>query len=225
MTLLASRLADRIGARLLTPLPEAERLALAARLDARLEGAIPSVMYGQRHWREYAAWGRRRNSLSGLATGMISQLAIEKVAVDPDTPVDKILDFKKKHPDELARFRIEIENLASKVDPADLPIEALRQQVLDSYKHDVAPALANLKKALRSGRIKWFAQGLLKIVFMSAGSSSMLVAAAGLSIPTALLAGAGISLVIYGVTYNQDKRESLTNNPYAYLLALEQNLK
>src|SRR3990172_3947717 len=37
MTLLANRLAERIGAALLTSIPEAESLALAARLDAHLE--------------------------------------------------------------------------------------------------------------------------------------------------------------------------------------------
>ena len=41
MTLLASRLAERVGAGLLTPIPTAERLAVAARLDAQLHALAP----------------------------------------------------------------------------------------------------------------------------------------------------------------------------------------
>lgn len=41
MTLLASRLADRVGARLLTSLAAADRLAVSARFDAQLNGVIP----------------------------------------------------------------------------------------------------------------------------------------------------------------------------------------
>jgi hypothetical protein len=50
-------------------------------------------------------------------------------------------------------------------------------------------------------RIRWLSDGLLKIACLSASSSSILVAA-GLSVPTALLAGAGLSLTISGIQYN-----------------------
>jgi hypothetical protein len=66
-------------------------------------------------------------------------------------------------------------------------------------------------------------EGLLKIAFLSAGSSTMLVMA-GLAVPTALLAGAGISLIATGTMYNVDKQESLRANPFAYLLSVEREL-
>ena len=47
---------------------------------------------------------------------------------------------------------------------------------------------------------------------------------AGLAVPTALLAGAGISLIATGAMYNVDKKESLRANPFAYLLSLEREL-
>jgi hypothetical protein len=152
-------------------------------------------------------------------SGLLSQLAIQKVGVDPDTPIDRLLDFKERHRDELASFRTEIAKLTSSVEE-DLPAEALRQRVSDLYTDGVEPAINNLKHALEGRRIRWLGDGLLKIAFISAGSSSMLVAA-GLAVPTALLAGAGLSLVVSGIRYNVDKRESLRDNPYAYLLALQ----
>lgn len=194
MTLLASRLAERVGAALLTPIPTAERLALAARLDAQLNGVVPGGLNAEsrRRWQEYEAFGPRRRMPRTLAPGLLAQLAIQRLAIAPETPIDRLLEFREQHRDELALFRTKIEQLASAVD-ADLSTEALRQRVSGLYTNEIAPATANLKEALSGRRIRWLSEGLLKIAFLSAGSSTMLVAA-GLAVPTALLAGAGLSL-------------------------------
>lgn len=224
MTLLANRLAERVGAALLTPLPTAERLALAARLDAQLNGIVPRGLDApsRRRWQEYEAFGPRRLVPRTLAPGLLAHLAIQGVAVAPDTPIDRLLDFRERHKDELALFRTKIEQLTSAVE-RDLSIEALRQCLSDLHTNEVEPAVANLKEALDARRIRWLSEGLLKIAFLSVGSSTVLVAA-GLAVPTALLAAAGLSLIVQGTMYNVDKRESLRSNPYAYLLSLEREL-
>ena len=78
----------------------------------------------------------------------------------------------------------------------------------------------SLKAALDGKNIKWKAQGLMKLAFMSASSTSAL-SIAGLSTPIALLAGAGISLSAMGVLHNIDKREQTRNDPFAYLLSAQ----
>jgi hypothetical protein len=153
---------------------------------------------------------------------MLAQLAIERFAIAADTPIDKLLEFKESHRDELSQFRSKIEQLTAAV-TEDLPAEALRQRVSDIDVNEVGPAIANLKKALDGRRIRWLSEGLLKVAFLSAGSSTMLVSA-GLSIPTALLAGAGLSLIVSGTMYNVDKKESLRSNPYSYLLSIGREL-
>jgi hypothetical protein len=222
MTLLANQLAERVGAALLTPLPIAERVAIEARMDAQLNGIIPHGRHGARWWREYEAFGLRRRMPRTLAPGLLSQLAIQRIAVAEDTPIDDLLEFKRRHHDELTRFRVKIEELASAVG-SDLPAEALRQRVADLHANEVEPAVIDLKKALDGRRIRWLSEGLLKIAFLSVGSSTMLVAG-GFSVPTALLAGAGLSLIVSGTMYNVDKRESLRSNPFAYLLSVEREL-
>ncbi len=223
MTLLASRLADRVGARLLTSLAAADRLAVSARFDAQLNGVIPWGMHPRsRRWREYEAFGPRHRMPRHLAPGMLASLAIERIALAPDTPIDRLIEFREKHRDELAQFRTKVEQLAASVED-DLTVEALRQRVTDLYTGEVAPAVSNLKAALDGRRIKWVGDGLLKVAFLSAGSSTML-AMAGLAVPTALLAGAGISLIATGTMYNVDRRESLRTNPFAYLLSMEREL-
>jgi hypothetical protein len=99
---------------------------------------------------------------------------------------------------------------------AGMPTETLRQRIVDLHRNEVEPAIANLKQALTGRRIRWLGKGLLGITFVSAGAS---LVAAGLAVPTALLAGAALSLVVSGTMYNVDKRESLCANPYAYLLS------
>lgn len=223
MTLLATRLAERVGARLLTSLPAADRLAVSARFDAQLNGVIPWGMHPRgRYWREYEAFGPRHRLPRHLAPGMLGNLAIERIGVAPDTPIDRLIEFREKYRDELAQFRTKVEQLASSIE-ADLAGEALRQRVSDLYTDEVAPAIANLKAALKGRRIKWLGDGLLKVAFLSAGSSTMLVVA-GLAVPIALLAGTGISLIATGTMYNVDKRESLRANPFAYLLSVEREL-
>jgi hypothetical protein len=223
MTLLASRLSERVGARLLTSLASSDRLAVTARFDAQLNGVIPWGRHPRwRHWREYDAFGPRHRMPRHLAPGMLANLAIERIGIAPDTPIDRLIEFREKHRDELAQFRSKIEQLAASVEE-NLTAEALHQRVADLYTGEVVPAISNLKSALDGHRIKWLGDGLLKIAFLSAGSSTMLVMA-GLAVPTALLAGAGISLIATGTMYNVDKRESLRTNPFAYLLSAEREL-
>ena len=223
MTLLATRLSDRVGAALLTPLPVAERLALAARLDAQLAGVVPDAIWGrERSHLEFEAMGRRRQVPRTLAQGLLAHLAIERIAIDPGTPIAALLKFKSGHADELARFRTNIEKLTSAIS-SDLPTEAMRQRVADIYDNEMQPALSDLRKALDGRKIRWLGDGLLKIAFLSASASSMLVKT-GLSVPMALLAGAGLSLVVSRATYNVDRAESLRSNPYSYLMAVRKEL-
>ena len=222
MTLLATRLAGRVGAQLLTSIPAADRLAVTARLDAHMSAIVPQGMRNWRREREYEAFGRRNRMPRSLAPGMLAHLAIEQIGVAPDTPIDRLIDFKNSHNDELAQFRAKIEQLAASVE-ADITVEALRHHVADIYRCEVMPAISNLKAALKGRRIKVLTEGLMKIAFLSAGATSMLVMT-GLAVPTALLAGAGISLFATGTTYNVDNRESLRTNPFAYLLSMERKL-
>ena len=206
MTLLANQLAERVDAAIVTPLPVAERVAVAARLDSRP--------------REYEAFGRRRPMPKRLAQATLAELTIQQISISPDTSVDDLLLFKEAHKDELARFRTEISNLAAAVDE-NLPVEALRQRVSDIYSNQVSPAIADLKGSLEGRRVRWIAEGLIKIASLSAGP---LMVAAGMSVPAALLAGAGISFLVLETLYNVDKRDALRKDSFSYLLSVQKEL-
>lgn len=222
MTLLATRLSDRIGAGLLTPSTLSDRLSINAKIDSPLKNAAHSYWFDRERYREYDGWGKRQNLPQNVAYGTLAHLIIEKIGIDPKTSVDKILEFRKSHSDEIAKFRSEMSRLTSII-KNDVPIENLRQQINDIYTNDVVPSINDLKNALKGNGIKSISEGILRTTLISTGSSSALYAI-GLAIPTALVVGIGLSITVNGIIYNIEKKKELKKNPYSYLLSLEKAL-
>lgn len=111
MTLLATRLSASIGAGLLTFKPTFDRLATVVRIDAPLPTpANHPAISGERNTGGYR---NRTGTPLTLAQGMLANLIIEQIAIDPDTPVKKILQFRRDHVNELGRFRVKIAELTA----------------------------------------------------------------------------------------------------------------
>lgn len=219
MTLLATRLSEKIGAGLVTSSSLPHNLSLKVKTDSQIGGVIE---FGTRHRYYYERDRDRSNVPRELAQGMLVELMIEEIALDPDTPINKILKFRDKHAAELGRFRKKVGELTSSL-PENASLQAMRQHVNDLYVNEVKPSLDDLKKSLTSSRIRWLTDSWMKLAFISAGSSSMLIGM-GLATANALLVGAGISLIGSGILYNVDKEDSLRANPYSYLMSLQTEL-
>lgn len=228
MTLLASQLSERTGSSLVTADSMSNDLAVAIHLDAPLGQKVGNLFESDRHFRhrrrrEYDAYGPRRNRPYAVAEGLLSNLSISKISISELTPINDLLSFKNKYSDEFGRFHKAIHDLCKGIDQ-NLPIEAIQERVSTIYRNDVEPSINALKEALDGKKIKWKAEGLMKLAFMSASSYSAL-AVAGLSTPIALLAGAGISLTAMGVLHNIKKRDHIRNDPFAYLLSAEREFR
>lgn len=221
MTLLATELSSSEGIALLTDLPASDRLAVNVRLDGKL--GIPSLRFGDPHWLRYRRdWHHEQRAPGTLAPALLADLALQRIAVSPDTSVDSILRFREDHKGALGRFRSKLADLTKSIE-GDLPLAALQQKVSDIYSNEVAPAIDELKDSLSSSRIKWAMESFLKTSMFSVPTSGAMVAL-GLAIPHALLAGAGISLTVSAVLYNCERRQELRRNPFSYLLSAESNL-
>lgn len=214
MTLLATRLSDRIGAGLLADTSTSNKLAMSARLDATLSGTI-----AERRRHEYDLYRERKSLPSTFAQGMLADLILEKIKVDPSTPISKLIKFRSDNTAALGRFRAKLGSLTQAIS-SDLPIENLRQRVSDIYRNEVLPDTQLLKEGLNDLKIKWSTENYLKVAFLSTGPTSFM-AAVGLAVPQALLVGAGISITASVILYNLDKKKSLRDNPFAYVLAAE----
>jgi hypothetical protein len=214
MTLLATRLSEKIGAGLLSDTSANNKLANAVKLDAKL--SIPRRRYGY----EYDEYMHYKEMPLSLAQGALANLIFERIQIDHETPVKKRLEFRKDHADELRRFRTKIAELTKAIS-SNQPLDALRQQVEDIYINEVKPAISSLKEGLSDSKIKWVTENFLKVSFFSTSSTSVPLALLGWTVPYALLVGIGVSLTASAILYNREKAERLRQNPFSYLLAAE----
>ncbi|MCB9230107.1 MAG: hypothetical protein H6581_00465 [Bacteroidia bacterium] len=214
MTLLANKLCEETSAALLTNNSHTNRLSELVRLDNQIR--IAGNRYDYRRSFDYA-------KPKVLAQGMITNLIIDGIKVTDDSSLVDIVKFKQRHRDELGAFRTNIKKLTKDL-PEDISFEALKQQVNDIYSDDFLPAYNNLKKALSGFGIKWFSDNFLKVSFFSAGPTSIPLALLGLTIPHALLAGLGVSVIANIVSYNQAKNAMIRENPYSYLLSVSKGI-
>lgn len=152
-----------------------------------------------------------------LSQGLLTNMVIASMNFSESTNLKEIVDFKKTHADELGLFRTNIYKLTQSVSE-DISFEALQQRIQDIYKDEFLPSYNNLKKALSGSNIKWISENITKISFISTSSTALPIVLLGASVPVALLAGIGISLISSVIMYNADKKEKLRTNPYSYLL-------
>jgi hypothetical protein len=215
MTLLANKLCEHYSISPLTDNSYVSKFNDLVRLDNQV------AMYNE--WDE--PWRRRHihNRGSQLAQGILMDLTFNGISISNEVSIADILNFKRRHQDELGLFRTNIENLTRNI-PMDATIEQIRQQVNDIYINQFLPGYNNLKKSLDGAGIKSFVNNLIKISFFSTGATAVPAALLGMSVPSALLAGAGISIISSLISYNVDRQATLRDNPYSYLLAMNNGI-
>jgi hypothetical protein len=212
MSLLANKICEDKSLALLTDNSIASNLTEQARLDSKI----------QVNERDY--YRRNERTTLNLAQGLLTNLIIKGVKIAPNTKIETILKFKKDYKDELGLFRSNLLKLVKDLNK-DNSLDAIQQQVKDIYTDEFLPSLHDLEKSLDGAKIKWFSDTLLKVALITTGATAFLPAMLGLTVPQALLAGAGISIFATKVLYNQDKAEKIRKNPYSYLLSVEKEFK
>ena len=210
MTMLANKICDENGYRLLTDNPLCSNLSDKVKLG--IKGLNPEI-------REF-----RPNRINQqLAQGFLINLIIERINFYPTTNVIDILSFKENHKDALGLFRTNLKKLLKEI-PDNDSVKILKEEVGSIYNDEFLPAYNNLKKQLDSSGIKWTADNFAKVGFFSVSTTSIPLHLLGLTVPQALLAGAGVSLIASLISYNIDKQNTLRDNPYNYLLEVEREL-
>ncbi len=184
----------------------------------RLDNQI--VLHGRdRNFHDYHTPEKYLN----LAQGLLTNLIIDGIQIKVGSSLADIVDFKKRHQDELGLFRSNIAKLTQSI-PKDIPIEVMQQQVQDIYIDEFLPSYNNLKKALNGSGIKWASDNFMKVSFFSTSATAIPMAALGMGLPHALLAGIGVSLITSAISFNVDKEEKIRNSPYSYLLAINKHV-
>lgn len=216
MTLLANKICERNAISPLTDDSFSSTFSNLVKLDNQIS------IYGNH--RDHYSDRRNRIRPINLAQGLLIDMTIDGIRISEPTSLEDIVDFKKRHQDELGLFRKNIEKLTNSI-PPDATLIQIKQMVNDIYVNEFLPGYDGLKKALKGSNIKWFSDNFMKVSLLSTGGPTTIAAALlGLSVPYALLAGVGVSLITSRISYNVDKRATLTNNPYSYLLAVNEGI-
>ncbi len=214
MTLLANKICEQKAIALLTDNSLTSNLSDLVRLDNQI--AIKGEDYG------FYNYHRNERHLH-LAQGLLTNLIIQGIKISKTSSLEDVVNFKKRHRDELGLFRTNISKLTKDI-PKNTSIEAFKQQIEDVYNDEFLPAYNNFKKSLDGAGVKWTADNFMKISFFSTSATTIPMTFLGLSLPQALLAGAGVSVISSLVSYNVDKKDRLRNNPYSYLLAIDKGV-
>lgn len=170
---------------------------------------------------EDRAPGTRRDGR--MEQGLLLNLVVRDIAISPDTPLERILDFKKRHRDELGRFRTELARLTQDIE-TDGSVEDARRAVRDLYDNAFLPAYDDLKAALRARGIQAVAGGLTRSLCLATGTG---LAASLLHAPEAwsLALGAAGTIAVAAVDCFADRSKLLRENPYSYLLSVHRELE
>jgi hypothetical protein len=216
MTLLATKLAERLKLGLVTEANSADQLAIAVQKGKPMGQEFSRRRPGS----HYEATGPRKGLPADVAPGLLIEFIVRTIELPNNLPLKTILKFKRDHREELGAFRREIGRL-TKDFSSELSVEALRQSVHDQYEAEVAPAMRSLRQSIQSQRWDSAFNGFLKVSFFSAAQTSVAILA-GLPTTVALIAGAGVSLTASGVLLANQMRQTRMTSPYSYLLSLEQ---
>jgi len=214
MTLLANKLCEGRSIALLTDNNFSSNFSDKIRLDNQI------ALFGGDHFHFNQ---NRHEKYINLVQGLLTNLIVKGIQIKGGSSLADIVDFKKRHQDELGLFRNNIAKLTQNVSK-DLTVEAIQQQIQDIYKDEFLPSYNNLKKSLDGSGIKWAADNFMKVSFFSTSATAIPSALLGMGIPQALLLGIGVSMITSAISYNVDKQEKLRNNPYSYLLAINERL-
>lgn len=208
MTLLANKICENHSLALVTDSMASNRLSNTVRFGT------PNSIYS-----------RRRNvNQNRFEQGLLLDLIINDLRISPDNDIEAIIKFKREHKDELGLFRTNLAKFTQGISQ-DQSLDAIRQEVNDVYVNEFLPTYNNFKSALTGSGIKWFSDNFLSVSTLSVSTTGISIAGFGMTVPHALLAGAGISLLASAVKYSVDKREAIRENPYSYLLAIEKEWK
>lgn len=202
LTILAGKLAQNQGVALLTASNQYEKLANMVYRDYNPQSALQIPQ----EYREV----------------LLSYATLPVIGIQNNTPIDKIIDFRNKHRDEISRFRVEIARLSSEM-RSDYPsMEALYQAVYDVYINHVLPARNDLEASMRGRGIVGYLTDLQTIMV---GTSTFIVSdkmfeplfAQNAPIAAVLTTGL-VSVGVELVKRRIDKEKELRNNPFSFIL-------
>ncbi len=212
MTLLAFKLSNKQKISLLTNQNDYDSLSMVIRLNNQL----PRICSYSEEYEYFNRMHHRRGNLQReFSKGLLLNLMIENISIDPNTTVKQIIQFKKEYKEELENFRTQLKRLSNNIgtfNNGDELIENCNHTINDNF----IPSINKLKEKLNDCMIAWRTDVIEKLIF----SSLIPNVTHNINIPYAipLFFGASIFLTISIIRYDINRRRELRDNPYSYIL-------
>lgn len=153
------------------------------------------------------------------ARGALVSVVMESLRVDPETPIGRLLAFRRARRDQLAELSGEFDTLKTTIENSanerDLEINARR-----IFENRIRPSLARLQNELRQQTIASAWEGFQTAATLSAAPTVALWAT-GLPSPVALGIGAFITATGIGVKSYLSRAKLRSASPYTYLLDIQ----
>ena len=151
--------------------------------------------------------------------GALVSVVMEGLRVDPETPIQKLLNFRRGRRDQLAELSGKFDALKSSIEKSadGEEIECRARRV---FENEIRPALMKLKNELRDQAIGSAWEGFQTAATFSAAPSAALWAT-GFSAPVALGVGAFITAAGIGIKSYLGQSEARAASPYTYLMDIE----
>jgi hypothetical protein len=154
------------------------------------------------------------------ATGALVSVVMEGIRVDPETPIQKLLAFRRSRGDELAELSGIFDDLKGKIEKSSTPRE-LEDGAKLLFKKKIRPGLRKLKKELELQTIQSVWEGVQRAMTISAPAGGMLATVPGFSGAMLLGAGAFITMVDVGIKSYLARSRARASSPYTYLFDIE----
>jgi len=161
-----------------------------------------------------------RKNKRDVKRGMMYQVIIDDIKVDPHTPMEAIVRYKRERRHELALFRAEMDRLLA-FDTDGMNEQELEHDVQSIYQRQVLPTIDALKATLKDARINWMA-GLGTCVMTGVIPAIM---GMGPDTKTNVVIGVceGLGLALTSLPYLL-KRGDYESSPYSYLIKMNKEL-
>lgn len=201
MTLLANRICQNNNMSLLTDKVNQNNLSN----KIMIEGLTPK---------------QRRNETDSLKSGLIYEIIMDDIKIDPTTDIEAIIRYKRDRRHELALFRDKMDKLMV-FDVEGMGAKDIEHEIWNIYMGQVKPAMDGVKATLKDAGINW-RTGLGTCMFTGLIPA---VLGFGPDLKTNIAIGASecIGLAITTIPYVR-KRMEVNGSPYSYLMKMDKQL-
>jgi hypothetical protein len=154
------------------------------------------------------------------ATGALVSVVMKGLRVEPETPIQRLLAFRRNHSVQLAELSEMFDELKGRIEKSSSP-EELEDATARLFENKIWPGLRALKDELKRQTIESAWAGIQRALTISMPAGGMLSAATGFSGSMLLGAGAFITMADVGIKSYLARSKTRASSPYTYLLDIQ----